>query len=166
MKVWIASGDETGHWDIENGQFGSDFLGVALVLGTAQAWDLALQMPVGDKTALEVFSEPIVAPLSETLPSNTSTKYHVIDVWKSVPRVHAQDVQLDTIQSNPTLELLRFQAEWLLQKSGLGVLAVGGSRADAKDVVSNKFRIWLVRFGRTASLQIAHVAWPHRAICA
>ena len=26
---------------------------------------------------------------------------------------------------------------------------------DAKDVVSNKFPIWLVRFGRTASLQIA-----------
>ncbi len=35
-----------------------------------------------------------------------------------------------------------------------------------KDVVSNKFPIWLVRFGRTASLQIAYVAWPHRAICA
>ena len=35
-------------------------------------------------------------------------------------------------------------------------------------VVSNKFPIWLVRFGRTASLQIAYayVAWPHRAICA
>ena len=30
------------------------------------------------------------------------------------------------------LELLRSHAEWLLQKSGLGVLAVGGSRADAK----------------------------------
>ena len=35
-----------------------------------------------------------------------------------------------------------------------------------KDVVSNKFPIWLVRLGCTASLQIAYVAWPHRAICA
>ncbi len=32
-----------------------------------------------------------------------------------------------------------------------------------KDMVNNKFRIWLVRFGRTASLQIAYVAGatPH-----
>ncbi len=37
----------------------------------------------------------------------------------------------------------------------------------AKDMVNNnKFRIWLVRFGRTASLQIAYVAGPHRTICA
>jgi len=101
LKVWIATGDETGCWDIENGQFGTDFLGVALALGTSKDWDSALQMPVGDKTALEIFS----APIATTLLSNTSPKdqkYHVMDVWKSVTRSHAQeDIQLDTTQSHP-----------------------------------------------------------------
>jgi len=29
-------------------------------------------------------------------------------------------------------------------------------------MVNNKFRIWIVKFGRTASLQIAYVAGPHK----
>ena len=36
----------------------------------------------------------------------------------------------------------------------------------SKDMVNNKLCIWLVRFGRTALLQIAYVAGPHRTICA
>ena len=42
----------------------------------------------------------------------------------------------------------------------------GGNPECTRDMVNNKFRIWLVRFGRTASLQIAYVAEPHRTICA
>ncbi len=35
-----------------------------------------------------------------------------------------------------------------------------------EEMVSNKFRFWLVRFGRIALLPIADVAEPHRTICA
>ncbi len=48
----------------------------------------------------------------------------------------------------------------------LGVIDTGIEIVPVKDMVNNKFRIWLVRFGRTASLQIAYVAEPHRTICA
>ena len=45
--------------------------------------------------------------------------------------------------------------------------AKGAFQSDvALDMVNNKLCIWLVRFGRTASLQIAYVAGPHCAICA
>ena len=57
MEVWIAAGDETGKWDIVDGRFRSDFTGLAWVLGAVAVWERALQMPLGDSTALEVFSQ-------------------------------------------------------------------------------------------------------------
>lgn len=132
METWIATGDETGKWDIENGHFSPGNLGVAWALGTAQAWDRALQMRIGEKTALEVFSEPMATRLPAVLTSGGSAKYHVKDVWECVSNEQARDVQLDTVQDHLALEQLRSDAQWLLCQSGLGVLAVGGSREDAK----------------------------------
>jgi hypothetical protein len=61
----------------------------------------------------------------------------------------------------------RLPLNFIAWKFGFDVGIVGiAKQGNSKDVVSNKFPSWLVRFGRTASLQIAHVAWPHRAICA
>jgi hypothetical protein len=51
------------------------------------------------------------------------------------------------------------KAVWILAFAGMTMVG-------SKDMVNNKFRICLVRFGRTASLQIAYVAGPHRTICA
>lgn len=56
MEIWIAAGDETGNWDIVDGRFGSDFIGLAWVLGPVSVWERALQMPLGDTTALAAFS--------------------------------------------------------------------------------------------------------------
>jgi hypothetical protein len=41
-----------------------------------------------------------------------------------------------------------------------------GDSAKIRIYVHNKLCIWLVRFGRTALLQIAYVAGSHCAICA
>jgi hypothetical protein len=51
------------------------------------------------------------------------------------------------------------KAVWIPAFAGMTIVG-------SKDMVNNKLCIWLVRFGRTASLQIAYVAGPHRTICA
>jgi len=137
LEPWIAVGDETGGWDIVDGSFGTgflDFTGLAWVLGPLSAWERAIQMPLGSSTALAAFSRPFASRLPEDvqLPNN-STKYHVKDVWGYCrKKALSLEVSLDVPQIDPVLELLRGDAEWLLQKSGLGVLAVGGNAADAK----------------------------------
>lgn len=134
MEIWIAAGDETGDWDIVDGRFGSEYSGVAWVLGSLSSWDKALRMPHGGMSALEAFSRPIAErlPSSVTLPAK-STKYHVLDVWKYTASAKlAREVTLDSVNVNPVLELLRGDAAWLLGESGLGTLAVGGSAADGK----------------------------------
>lgn len=134
MEIWIAAGDETGGWDIVDGSFSTDFTGLAWVLGPASVWEQALQMPLGDSTALAVFSQPFSTRLPDgrKLPEN-SAKYHLMDIWGYCKKNRLSiDVALNAAQDDPILELLRGDAEWLLRKSGLGVLAVGGSAADGK----------------------------------
>ncbi len=132
MAVWIATGDETGSWDIVNGRFGSSFTGVAWVLAPLQAWDMALQMSIGRFSALEAFSRPIAdrLPIGATL-AESSSKYHLKDVWACF-RGESRDVSLDMPQDDPRLELVRTDANWLLCDSGLGVLTTGGDASDAR----------------------------------
>lgn len=134
MEIWIAAGDETGGWDIVDGSFSTDFTGLAWVLGPLSAWEHALQMPLGNSTALAAFSQPISARLPDGihLPVK-SLKYHVKDVWTYANRKRiVGDIVLSVPNEDPVLDLLRRDAEWLLQRSGLGVLAVGGSASDGK----------------------------------
>ena len=134
MESWIAAGDETGNWDIVDGRFGSDFTGLAWVLGPASVWERALRMPLGDSMALAAFSQPFGKRLPNGVKlAKNSDKYHLLDVWDHYRKRDTRlDVALDVPQDDPILELLRKDAEWLLQQSGLGVLAVGGSAADGK----------------------------------
>ena len=136
MEIWIAAGDETGGWDIVDGRFRTDFTGLAWVLGPISIWERALQMPLGDFSALDAFSRPFLTRLPDELhlPEN-SKKYHLKDIWGYCKKNGLNiDVRLDVPQEDPVLELLRRDAEWLLRKSGLGVLAVGGNAADGKAV--------------------------------
>ena len=134
MEIWIAAGDETGKWDIVKGRFESEFTGLAWVLGPLSVWEQALQMPLGNANALTAFSQPFAARLPEGVQLlENSAKYHLMDVWAYCKTNELSvDVDLGMPQDNPILELLRRDAEWLLQSSGLGVLAVGGSAADGK----------------------------------
>lgn len=134
MEVWIAAGDETGKWDIVDGRFRSDFTGLAWVLGPVAVWERALQMPLGESTALEVFSQSFAKRLPSGVKlAKNSAKYHLLDVWDHFgKRGMSQDVALDVPQEDVILELLRKDAHWLLQRSGLGVLAAGGNAADGK----------------------------------
>ena len=134
MEIWIAAGDETGGWDIVDGGFDTEFIGLAWVLGPMSVWELALQMPIGSSTALAAFSQPIKSrlPTGLQLPFNSS-KYHLMDIWGYCKRKKlCGDVELDKEQEDPVLELLRQDAAWLLKTSGLGVLTTGGNAADAK----------------------------------
>ena len=134
MEIWIAAGDETGGWDIVDGSFCTEFTGLAWALGPVSAWDRALQMPLGNSTALAVFSQAFATRLPDGihLPKN-STKYHLKDIWDycNAGKINVE-ITLDVPQENPVLELLRADAEWLLRQSGLGVLAVGGTASDGK----------------------------------
>jgi len=134
LEIWIAAGDETGNWDIVDGRFRSDFTGLAWVLGPVSVWERALQMPLGESTALEVFSQSFAKRLPSGVKlAKNSAKYHLLDVWDHYrKRGMNQDVALDVPQEDAILELLRKDAQWLLQRSGLGVLAAGGSAADGK----------------------------------
>ncbi len=134
LEMWIASGDETGGWDIVDGRFGTGFTGIAWVLGPLSVWESALQMPLGNTTALAAFSQPFSSRLPDGVQlSKDSQKYHLMDVWAYCKnRGLRADVALDAPQDDPVLELLRRDAEWLLQKSGLGVLTAGGNSADGK----------------------------------
>ena len=133
MEIWLATGDETGDWDIVDGSFGSDFVGLAWTLGPVRVWENALQMPVGNVSALEAFSQPINDRLKGVRLSKNSSKYHLMDVWLGYCKGKGFDnIPLDVRQEDPVLELLRSDAEWLLRQSGLGVLTVGGGAADAK----------------------------------
>ena len=133
MEIWIAAGDETGDWDIVDGSFGSEFVGLAWVLGPVHVWEKALQMSVGNVRALEAFSQPIKDRLKDVRLSLNSPKYHLMDIWLGYCRGKGFDnIPLDMRQEDPVLELLRSDAEWLLRQSGLGVLAVGGNAVDAK----------------------------------
>ena len=134
MERWIAVGDETGGWDIIDGRFGTEFTGLAWVLGPMSAWESALQMSLGSSTALSAFSRPIGDRLHDgaRLPVN-SRKYHLLDVWAYCKaKKFGTPVLLDEEQEDPVLELLRQDAVWLLNASGLGVLTAGGSAADAQ----------------------------------
>lgn len=134
MEIWIAAGDETGGWDIIDGKFSTEFIALAWVLGPMSVWESALQMPLGASTALCAFSQPIKSrlPAGFQLPFN-SVKYHLMDIWAYCKRKKlCKDVALDVEQEDPVLELLRQDATWLLRASGLGVLATGGTAADAK----------------------------------
>ena len=134
MEIWIAAGDETGGWDIVNGRFATDFTGLAWVLGPTSVWERALQMPLGDSTALAAFSQPLSTRLPDGLHlPEASKKYHIKDIWTYCKKNRLNvDLALGAPQEDPILELLRRDAEWLLQQSGLGVLAVGGNAADGK----------------------------------
>jgi hypothetical protein len=134
VEIWIAVGDETGGWDIIDGAFTTDFTGLALTLGPLSAWDSALQMPLGKSNALRAFSKPFSTrlPAGVVLPI-TSKKYHVSDVWKYCQRMRLEgDISVDQGHPDPVVELLRQDAKWLLETSGLGVLSVGGTGVDAK----------------------------------
>jgi hypothetical protein len=134
VEIWIAVGDETGGWDIIDGAFTTDFTGLALALGPIAAWDSALQMPLGDSTALMAFSRPFSSrlPAGVVLPIS-SKKYHVADVWKYCQRMKVEgDILVDQPHPDPVVELLRKDARWLLEASGLGVMSVGGTGSDAK----------------------------------
>lgn len=131
MTLWIAVGDETGHWDIVDQRFSGKSNGLSWLMGSAEAWDRALGLPLGSRTALEVFSSPI----SEHLPiplklDKPSPHYHLLDVWKARP-MRPSDVPLETPQDDPVLERIRLDLRWLLEESGLGVLAAGGETATA-----------------------------------
>lgn len=141
MAIWLATGDETGAWDIADGRFCSDdrgnprpaeFNGLAWVIGNLSAWENALNSAVGNMSALNAFTQPISQrlPPGVTLVGN-STKYHLLDVWQTF-RGQGRDIPLDEPQDEPALELVRQDAIWLLRQSGLGVLAAGGNADDAR----------------------------------
>jgi hypothetical protein len=134
LSIWIAAGDETGGWDIVDGTFSTNFTGLAWALGSLSAWDKALQMNLSGVTALEVFSQPISTRVPEdTQQFESSKKYHLLDVWRYCSRNALKvDIHLEAPQSDPVLELLRLDADWLLRQSGLGILAVGGNAGDTK----------------------------------
>ena len=131
MTLWIAVGDETGQWDIVDQRFSGKSNGLAWLMGSAETWNRALGLPLGSRTALEVFSSPI----SEHLPiplklDKSSPHYHLLDVWKT-RQIQPGDVPLKTPQDDPVLERIRLDLRWLLVESGLGVLAAGGETATA-----------------------------------
>jgi hypothetical protein len=133
LEIWLAAGDETGGWDIVDGSFETDNVGLAWALAPASAWERALQMPVGQGTALTAFSKPIADRLEGVFLPASSPKYHVLDVWSYCRKNNLQqDIPIDQPQADPVLELLRSDAAWLLGQSGLGVLATGGNAGDAK----------------------------------
>ncbi|HRD89502.1 MAG TPA: hypothetical protein PK752_14790, partial [Accumulibacter sp.] len=84
--------------------------------------------------ALEVFSQSFAKRLPSGVKlAKNSAKYHLLDVWDHYgKRGMSQNVALDVPQEDPILDLLRKDAQWLLRRSGLGVLAAGGNAADAK----------------------------------
>jgi len=133
MENWLAAGDETGGWDIVNGGFETSFVGLAWALAPVTAWEKALRMEIGGRTALDVFSSPFSQRLSGVRLPAKSPKYHILDIWSYCNEKKLfHEVSLDTPQDDPVLELLRSDAAWLLGESGLGVLAMGGNAGDAK----------------------------------
>lgn len=134
MTMWIAVGDETGIWDIENGQFGNKHqpIGVAWVLGAAPAWQKALTLPRGASTPLATFSTSFAKRLPDSGITTMTDKYHVLDVWKRCTARKLKSVlRLDEPHEEPILETLRDDLNWLLQESGLIVLAAGDSAGRA-----------------------------------
>ena len=136
MEIWIAAGDETGDWDIVDGRFGSEYSGVAWVLGSLSSWDKALRMPHGGMSALEAFSRPIAEQVvpAVTLPAK-STKYHVLDVWKYTASAKlAREVTSDSVETSTLFSncCVATRPGCSSGESGLGTLAVGGSAADGK----------------------------------
>ena len=103
LTAWIAVGDETGQWDIFEQRFSGSANGLAWLLGSAEAWDRALAMPLGGRTALEVFSNPIAQhlPVGTKLSEKTSPHYHLLDFWNVDPRRPAMDVLLGDLGRNP-----------------------------------------------------------------
>lgn len=133
LTAWIAVGDETGQWDIVDQRFSGSANGLAWLLGSAEAWDRALAIPLGGRTALEVFSNPIAQhlPVGTKLSEKTSPHYHLLDFWTG-DRRPAMDVLLDEPQADEALDRIRQDLCWLLEESGLGVLAAGGDAASAR----------------------------------
>ncbi len=114
-------------------KFKTSFTGLAWVLGQDSTWERALASERGDVSALDAFSQSIGARLPDGghLPSD-SAKYHVLDVWNYCRGAGLDgEIVLDVPHADPVLELLRSDAKWLLEQSGLAVLAVGGDLADA-----------------------------------
>lgn len=132
MTLWIAVGDETGQWDIVDQRFSGKSNGLAWLMGSAEAWDRALGMTLGGRTALEVFSSPISAHLPVALKlDKPSAHYHLLDAWQGHP-LPPCDVSLNTPHEDPVLERIRLDLCWLLEESGLGVLAAGGATTAAR----------------------------------
>jgi hypothetical protein len=133
MAYWLAAGDETGNWDMEKGRFMGGYLGVAWVLGSMSAWETALQMDRGGRSALDIFSSSFQERVKDVHWPVKSTKYHVFDVWRYCGTHDLNEpFTLDQPQSDAVLECLRQDVVWLLKDSGLGVLATGGTPQEAK----------------------------------
>lgn len=132
MEIWFGAGDETGNWDMLDGQFRSDCIGVAWVLGDSATWERALQQEIDGIAALEVFSTPIANRVADSdSAAEASGKYHVIDVWRRF-RHQTHDIPIGEPNEDPWLERIRRDAAWLINDSGLGVLVVSGTPADAR----------------------------------